>query len=61
MSKYLARNQVDFNKVAIFKKNESIDGALSKSVVNYLTESGDLSKLIEMREFMAQLNKVKIG
>lgn len=41
MSKYLARNSVDFNKVAIFKKNESIDGALSKSVINYLTESGD--------------------
>jgi hypothetical protein len=45
MEKYLARNSVDMSKVAIFKKSESIDGALSKSVINCMTDNGDLSNL----------------
>ena len=53
MGKYLARNSTDFSKVAIFKKSEAIDGALSKSVINCMTDNGDLTKLLEMREFMA--------
>ena len=61
MGKYLAQNSVDSSKIAIFKKNESVDGPLSKSVINYITGSGDLGKLMEMRDFMAQVNKVKVG
>ena len=60
LDKCLLNEQVALDRVSIFQKNEKVDGTLTQAVVDYLSAGGK-HKQLEMRDFMAQMNKVKIA
>jgi hypothetical protein len=55
LPKYL--NDIDLGKIAIFQKNEKVDGAMTQAVVDFLAKGG---QQLEMRNFMEQMGRVKI-
>ena len=55
MPKYLS--STDLSKVAIFQKNEKVDGAMTQAVVDFLAKGGEQ---LEMRDFMHLMSRVKI-
>lgn len=52
-------NKIDGKNVAMFQKNEEVDGDLTKTLLSRVNHKG--YELSEMKDFMDKVNKVKIS
>ena len=54
----LLKSNISGKKIAMYQKNEEVDGDLTKTLISRVNHNG--YELSEMKEFMDRVNKVKI-